>query len=387
MSEPRSPSNPQPEREEEWREEFYPSEMSVVSAVVAVGSIYAFFLVFAQYGLLRAMTAELGVDHAWLRPALGAMAAAGIGASAWMVRAAAGKHVRAWIVAGFILCGLAAGGSWVAHAAFHFLAVAVLTGAGVGLATVGLAAVLRLEVGGERLGLYLGIGTGIAYALANLPPIFAGSPHVQAAVGIAAACLGVISLQGFAQRGPRHATKGVDYDRLGVATWVALFTALVALDSAAFYVIQHDPELRHRNWSDGTQLFLNSGIHLGAAIVAGLALDRRRVVVTLALGAALLVYASLLISGGSSRLSLEALLYAAGVSIYSVVLVFYPARSTRPWHAALVYSIAGWLGSAGGVAFAGSLWEIPRGLPLTAGAAVVVLFAVRAWRRRRVVQK
>lgn len=378
------PLSPKPESDDSWQEVFYPPELSLAAAITAIAATYGYFLVFAQFGFLKAMAGALGPAHAWLRPVLAAMAAAGIAGSWTMVWAFRGPHVRTWTMAGFGLGAVAAGLSFVAASPLQFVAVGLLTGAGVGLSTVGLAGMLRHEVGGERLGLCLGIGTGLAYACSNLPPVFRGSAHMQAMVGVAAACIGLVSLQGFAQRAPRHTTKGVDYDTAGVATWVALFLVLVALDSAAFHVIQHNPELRQRNWSDGPQLFLNSGVHLVAGVLAGLALDRRRVVLTLVAGAVLLVTASALISHGTSRISLEALMYAAGVSVYSVVLVFYPARSTRPGLAALVYSVAGWIGSAVGIGLAAPLRGIPDDAPWIAGFLLLALLAIRAWRRRAV---
>jgi zinc transporter ZupT len=64
-------------------------------------------------------------------------------------------------------------------------------------------------------------------------------------------------------------------------------------------------------------------------------------------------------------------LYISGVSIYSVALVFYPARSGRLWLAALVYAVAGWAGSGLGIGLAEGRTDVPHWLLL--GAAGVLL--------------
>ena len=78
-----------------------------------------------------------------------------------------------------------------------------------------------------------------------------------------------------------------------------------------------------------------------------------------------------------------ALFYTAGVSLYSTVLVFYPARGSRPRVAALVYSIAGWGGSALGVALAADRHDLPRRELVVAAVLVGVILANRKRRTRR----
>ena len=72
-----------------------------------------------------------------------------------------------------------------------------------------------------------------------------------------------------------------------------------------------------------------------------------------------------------------AALYSAAVSGYSTVLVFYPARGGRPGLAAVLYAIAGWLGSGLGIALGVQLGRIPLWLPLAAGAIVATLLTLR----------
>jgi cytochrome c oxidase cbb3-type subunit 2 len=275
-----------------------------------------------------------------------------------------------------VLAGAAVGVSWIAANASWFLAGALLTGAGTGIVTVTLAGMLRREIGGTRLGMAIGLGTGLAYGICNLPPIFSGAKHVQFMVAIAAIGIGLLALQNFEQRGPVEQAAGPDYERSGRIRWIAIFLALVATDSLVFYFVQHSPELKHGTWTGHARLWLVAGAHLVAAVVAGLALDRRRVSATLIVATVMLATASVLLSQGIANAAVGAL-YAAAVSVYSTALVFYPARRGEPGLAAALYSVAGWAGSGLGIVIASHLKGIPVWLPLVMGGLVVALLATR----------
>jgi MFS family permease len=371
-----------PDREQELREEFDPPERSLVAATVTIAATYVYFLVFAQFGFLQAL-AVLGPGHALVRPVLAAMGLAGIAGGWFMARWFRENRGRGRVMTGFVVAAAAAGLTWVARSPAGVLLGAVLTGAGTGMVTVGLAGLLRREVGGGRLGRCIGTGTGLAYAFCNLPPVFNGTAHAQALLGIAAACTGLIAVQLFEQRGPRQQAGGYDYSLRGKAGWIAIFLTLVGVDSAVFAIIQHTPELKLATWTGGSRLWLNAGVHLAAGVGAGLLLDRRWVAGTVGGAAALLLAACVLLGRGPSEFPLEAGLYAAGVSAYSAALVFYPARAGRPGLAALVYGIAGWIGSAAGLGLAQEVHRVPGWLPVTAGAVVGGLFFMRHRDRRR----
>lgn len=365
-------------KEDERREEFHPPPRNFAAATAAVAAVYTYFLVFAQFGFLHALAAR-GIELAWLRPILAVMAAAGIGGGLLTAKFYAEKHGLNFLRAGFVVAAAAAGLTWVARTPPHFIAAALLAGAGLGLATVALAALLRREIGGTRLGWCIGLGTGAAYAIGNKPEIFSGAHSIQLLVGIVAAGVGLLASQTFTQAAPRQQTTARDYEPAGVRRWVAVFLVLVGLDSAVFFLVQHQPALQAA-WPSGGRLYVNAAVHLAAAGLAGLALDRRRVAGTVAAGAGLLVGASLLFATGHGG-PLAAHLYSAGVSVYSVALVFYPARRAQPGLAALLYAVAGWLGSALGIGLAQNLSTLPVALPLAAGGAIAGLLTVRAWRK------
>jgi len=72
-------------------------------------------------------------------------------------------------------------------------------------------------------------------------------------------------------------------------------------------------------------------------------------------------------------------LYTTGVSLYSAALVYFPARGGRVWPVALLFAIAGWIGSAMGIGMAQDLNAVP--LPFLIAAGVVVVGGL-AWRQR-----
>jgi cytochrome c oxidase cbb3-type subunit 2 len=365
-----------PAREFEWQEEYHAPMRSLVAATVVVAAVYTYFLGFGQLAFVRAVTAALPADDGWLRSIFAAFAVCGMAGGWGAARLFTPPRARLLMTAGLAGAAVAAGLTWMAAGPILFLLIAILAGSGLGFATVTLIGMLRRETGGVRLGTCLGVGTGVAYGLCNLPVVFAGQLATQLLVAIGAAGAGIVAVQGFEQRAPAVTARGPDYTPAGVRRWIALFLVLVVTDTAAFFIIQQNPGLRQATWATSGQLNLNAGVHALAAIVAGLALDRRRVVATLATSALLLVAAIALLGAGVVNATVAAL-YVAGVSGYSTVLVFYPARAGRPGLAAALYAIAGWLGSGLGLGLGAGLGQLTPALPLAAGAIVAALLATR----------
>jgi hypothetical protein len=350
----------------------------VAAAITAVAATYAYFLIFAQFGFLHALSAAGGEGHVWLKPILAVMGVAGIAGSILMVRIPEGTRGRGGMSTGFLLAGGAAGLTCVARTPALFALAAALTGLGTGMITVGLAGLLRRETGDGQLGRCIGTGTGLAYALCNLPPIFNAGPQAQAWVGMAAAAVGWAAVLLFEQRAPGPAAPDSEYAPRGIALWTLVLLALVMLDSAVFYHIQHTPGLKEVAWSGSTQLCLNAGSHLLAGLLAGVALDRRWTGrASLFAAHAMAVAAALILAG---RGAWGAPVYAASVSVYSAMLVFYPARSGRIAVAAGVYAVAGWAGSALGIGVAEQAGRISAWWLVATPLAVGCLLAGRARR-------
>ena len=408
--------------------------------VVAVVATYTFFLLWAQYGFLDLLRARLG-DTGRVRLAMAAMGICGLAASLAAAAALGGRRWRPNAVAtdpgsdtpraptrtlppapapgstlaptrlltfGFLACAVASTASLVAHGTATLVAAAAAIGAATALVTVPLAADLRRLIPGRRFGLAVGLGTGIAYLVCNLPPLFEATPAVQS-IFVAAVCLAAARVvapnpaRRVAAGGPSPNHRRMDeprppaeppllprraYRGAGFAAVVAVLLALVWLDSAAFAVIQETAALKGQSWAGAGHTLTQGAVHLLAAVAAGLAIDAGGLL--LLPGAAFLLFLVALpaLSGGGVALPFPAIgslpaapLYAAGISLYSVALVAYPAsRGDEPglvprrWRAALLFGVAGWLGSALGVGMAQDLHRIP--LAFLIGAATVVLAAL-----------
>jgi mono/diheme cytochrome c family protein len=345
-------------------------------AVAAVAATYVYFLVFAEFALL-----ELAAVRAREWPLRAVMAVLGVGgvlgsvAAAWGFRA---QRVRAALAGGFVVAALGAGVVWAARRAGIFVGGTALVGFGLGWLTVTLAAGLR-AVSGGWLGRVCGLGTGLAYALCNVPAVFAASAETQTVLA------GVVALGGaWAARGWALPTKAgavdaeTDFRREPLAGWLVVLLALVWMDSAAFYVIQHTAVWKGAMWSGEARLWGNVGVHLVAAVLAGWALDRGWAARVAAVAGGCLLGACALLSAGKSA-SLAVALYTGGVSLYSTLLVWYPASTARARVAAIVFAVAGWGGSALGIGMAQDLAGIPAAFVVIAALAI----AGGLWWRRR----
>jgi cytochrome c oxidase cbb3-type subunit 2 len=347
-----------------------------VRAALAVAAVYGYFLIFAQFALVELLRAA-GTSLTAEKSALGAMALAGIAggfSAAW--RGVSPNMVKSALGVAALTAALAP----VAHALPLALGVvAAVTGAALGVATVGLAALLPGWCGVT----WVGLGTGLAYACCNLPPVFQQSPSGQAWIGAGFALAGVWVVP--ATAGWKARITPTIFP-LGGA--VAIFTALVWLDSAAFFIIQHAPELKSATWG-AAMLWRNAAVHLVVAGVAGLWLaDRGARVVPLA-ACGVLAVAALAVNAAATR-GLAGWVYPIGVSLYSTALVAWPGWfcgvagvRAAAWRAAWLFAIAGWVGSVNGIGMAQSLHRVPPVFVALAGGVVlgvIILSDRRLWR-------
>ena len=359
-------------------QDFRPGKKVIVAAVTTVAATYAYFLLFAQFGFLKALQIATGGAQGVIKPVLTIMGGAGIFGSVLAAFIFTPERGRRVLVAGFALCAAAAGVSLVGSPGVIYDLVALMVGLGVGLTTVTLAGLLKRAVGDRWLGAFIGLGTGLAYGFCNLPAVFNATAAAQAELSGLIAGVGVLAATGL-ELGAIVVTPGdFDYSNRGVMTWVLIFSTLVGLDSAAFYIIQHTPSLKTETWTGESQLMINAGVHFTAALVAGIAFDRRWIGRTVLVAVILLVAACLLIDGVHPLFGGGALLYAAAVSVYSVALVFYAVRGMRPGLAALVYAVAGWGGSALGIGFAENRHIVPNRFIFVAGLVMVAALLVRS---------
>lgn len=334
-----------------------------IRAAVVVAAVYGYFLIFAQFSFVEILRAG-GVGLFGEKLMLGAMALSGIAggfAVAW--RGAGPSGVR-WALA---LAMVSAAAATFVHGPLFFLIVAILTGAALGIGTVSLAALLPAWCG---VG-WIGLGTGLGYGICNVPAIFMLPPNGQAWVGACLALAGLVVVPSKAEWKGQVTVRPLPF-------WgaVVLFTALVWMDSAAFFIIQHSVDLKAGTWGNSL-LWRNSLMHLGFAVAAGIWLKRGGARVLPATAWFLLAVGALAVNQESTR-DLAGWFYPAGVSLYSAALVAWPGwfsgasdARTAAWRAAWLFAIAGWFGSANGIGMAQTLFTVP---PLfVAGAGLVVI--------------
>ncbi len=367
-----------------------------VAGVVVIAAVYIFFLLYAQFGFLQVLELRLN-SVLWLQRAMGAMGFAGLLTSlgaAWALgKVPTLRLLRAGLAGGALAALLAP----TCTAVSALIAIAVLIGASTALATVSLAYRLRFLLGGRRLGLGVGLGTGLAYLLSNVPLLFAGSP-VEQSVAASLACLAGLAATPFLERGetaqppvgePLSRPAGLmtrDFAGLGFAAVVLAFLALIWLDSAAFAIIQQSPVLRGATWAGQGKIVIG-WTHLAAALIAGWRIDRGNFHGLLLSAVTLFAVAFRLLSLGGVAAAISGSLYAMGISFYSVALVVYPSaggeapgRVPGRFRAALLFGVAGWLGSGLGIAMAQGREQIPRSFVLIAAVLLLLAWALGSGR-------
>lgn len=336
---------------------------TALRAAAIIASVYGYFLIFAQFSFVELIRSG-GIRPEEEKLALGAMALAGIAAGfaiAWKGVTSASLRIA---MAG---AAVAAGAAPFLTEMPFALAVSILTGASLGVATVCLATLVRGWCGI----FWVGLGTGLGYVVCNIPWVFQATPQHQAWIGSALALAGIAAV-------PKESREIAPAPEAGIAFRYAVlvFTALVWMDSAVFFIIQHTTGLKEITWGAGL-LWRNSAVHFLAAILAGWWLAKGNAKALPLLAWVLLAIASLAVGNDSTK-GLAAWFYPAGVSLYSAALVAWPGwfgrvREKRQvaFRSATLFGIAGWFGSANGIGMAQSLHEVPHWFIAVAGIAVV----------------
>jgi len=338
---------------------------------------YIYFLIFAQFAFLKRL-AEFGIEGNQLKTIMGAMAGGGI-----LVSLLAYRLEEIWAAArrlqmAFLGCAIGALLTLAKLNLVFGVTISFLIGASVGLLTVTLVTHLRTWIGPHQPLLKIGLGTGLAYLTCNVPALFTASPATQAIVSATLCFMGIA----LADKNLTATNQGDVPLRQGMVPsfWFALacFTALVWLDSAAFFIIQNTPVLKSGTWEGMHRLWLIGGIHLAAALGSALLLRRFGLMTTLGAALACMACACLLLAN-PSRAPLAAGLYPLGVSLYSVALVAYPSffanisdARRRARLAGCLYAVAGWFGSGMGIGMGENLRCVPP--EFVAGAVLLFLF-------------
>ncbi len=341
-----------------------------------VAITYVYFLIFAQFAFLKRLT-SLGVAGSHLTAVMAAMAIGGILFSLLAARTRLWPSPSLRLRAGLSASGAAAFLSLLPLSIVASIALSFLIGAGLGLLTVTLVTHLRQWTGNRNPLLLVGVGTGVGYFICNFPIFFAASAETQAATA------GVLCLIGAGiPLLPTQTLEIVEEEKtlsaIPFLSVLVCFTALVWLDSAAFFIIQNNPELKAGTWEGSAHLWANGTLHLLAALLSAWLLSRRRL--SWVLSAALIALgAACLLLLDARFVVLASVIYPIGVSLYSVALVAYPALlgpatsiAERAREAGWLYAVAGWAGSAMGIGMGQNLGHVPPVFVLAAGAIILL---------------
>lgn len=336
---------------------------AAIRAAITIASVYGFFLLFAQFAFVELIR---GAGHPVFTEKflLGSMAVAGVAAGfivAW--RGVFPETIRAALIGAVVVAVVSSfGGSLQV-----LLGASLITGAALGAATVSLAAMLPTWCGMVTVA----VGTGMGYALCNLPWVFSQSPQHQAWIAAGIAAMGAIAVPPVGTWNAEARSR-----QLAFPLVVMLFTALVWMDSAAFFIIQHAQDLKSGTWGDAL-LWRNAALHLGFAILSGWWLKRGTARAVPVVAWVILAVAALWVNEASTRWA-AGWLYPSAVSLYSVALVVWPGwfcgatdSKSAAWKAAWLFAIAGWFGSANGIGMAETLHHVPTAFVVI--SAVVVL--------------
>lgn len=352
-----------------------------------VAITYVYFLIFAQFAFLNRLAA-VGLADVHLRAVMGAMAAGGILFSLLTPRMKRWPSPAVRLRMGLGASGAAAFLTLLPLSTGAGIAVALLIGAGLGLLTVTLVTHLRQWIGSRNQLLKVGLGTGIGYFVCNIPALFTASPQIQAA-SAGVLCLAGIWITPLKVATQPAKTAVAPRTPFAFPFVVACFTALVWLDSAAFFIIQNTASLKAGTWQGAAHLWTNGLLHLGAALVGSWLLTRRGLgfvlpTAFLALGCACL----LLLDPAHAQPA--SILYPVGVSLYSVALVAYPSLlapaasvAERCQQAGWIYAVAGWGGSALGIGMGQNLGHVPPAFVAAAGTVVLLPWLLKLIRKRR----
>lgn len=351
-----------------------------------VAITYVYFLIFAQFAFLKRL-ASLGVADAHLKAVMAAMAVGGILASLVAPRLKLRPSAIERLRTGLIACGLAA---FLALLPMGFPGAAVLAfliGAGLGLLTVSLVTHLHQFTGDRNPLLAAGLGTGAGYVICNIPGLFTAPAELQA-LSAGCVCLVGIGITFLCSSAPVETRQIPPQSPTSFYYVLAGFTALVWLDSAAFFIIQNTPSLKAGTWQGSFHLWANGSLHLLGAL-AGVWLLRRRGLSPVLTASFFGFAAACLLLLDPGRALLASIFYPVGVSLYSVALVAYPSLiapaasvAERGRMAGWIYALAGWTGSAMGIGMGQNLGHVPPAFLAVAGAAVLLPQCIGFFRKR-----
>lgn len=350
--------------------------------VIAIAATYIYFLLYAQFGFVSYLKLFFR-EPIYTEESMAFMGLGGLLFSIGTAMALRRVGARRLLLISLAGCAAAALLTLTYVSLVTLFVAAFFIGGFAGMTTVTLASSLKQWIHGGHFGLLVGVGTGLAYLVCNVPVVFDATPMTQTLFSAAVAGVGWIAVtfsapcnQARASVSPQRPAH--EFTRLGFAAVVLMFLSLVWLDSTAFATIQLTENLRALTWGTPNMKLTLGFVHAFAAIATGWLIDRRHLKSLLVGTFVLFAISFTLLQSHTGASWFAGPLYAMGISVYSTALVAFPSLhpevpglvSVR-WRAALLYAVAGWIGSGLGVGLAQHLHSIPFLLLLVSGLLIL----------------
>lgn len=343
---------------------------AMIASALLVAGVYAFFLLFSQFAFLEVVQAS-GLGEMRIKGILALMALGGVAGACVAQRWKKTLMLRY----GLIGCMAAAALVLLRQDMVMLAVISLGMGLSLGMVTVALAALLPEWMPRAKGCVSVGFGTGLGYAVCNVPAWFMASPLEQSRIAVVFAMVayGALWWQRFPCAMPNEQMGGVAHGKRSHLAIVLVFLAFVWMDSGAFYVIQHAPDLKKATWG-ADKLWINAALHFFAAVFAGWVLARGRFRGLLCGAALILGIAAMWVNDGAT-LVLAGYFYPVAVSLYSTALVCWPgllSGTEGAWkRAAWVFAIAGWIGSGLGIGMVENLHRVPIWFVMVAWSVMV----------------
>ncbi len=333
---------------------------------------FIYFLIFAQFAYLELVLENIS-NKKDLKIIMALMGLGGISGCVLASILFSDKEYLIYLLAGFLGCCFSGILAILSESLITFSLSATFIGISLGFLTVCLVSSLPLILKINRLGISCGLGTGIAYFISNVPIIFEADAPTQSMFAVICCLAGMLLIFILSYFPNNDSLNMADQEEtlfrnpeIKFYKIVVQFLILIWLDSALFYFVQHNQEVKAVSWSGNTILWINAFIHLIAAIVAGKLLDNRKIKTCLVSSFIFFIIVVILVKIPNTLTPLAHIIYVVGISFYSTTLVAYLAlpfiysdNTNIAYRTAWLFAIAGWIGSALGIGMVQDLNEIP----------------------------
>ncbi len=326
-----------------------------IASIIACTFFY--FLIFAQFAYLHLLN-NFNTPAMYINGSILCMCFGGIIGCLL----AAIKHHKPystrWIISGFISCSIWPLIAGIQNDFFLFPLIGFGTGLSLGILTVSIASILHISLPHRNLGIWVGIGVGMAYLLCNIPIVIQNSDKMHCVYATSACLLGLLlsnKLNFKVSKAP-HPDKKYNSLLQTRKYWIGCLFLMILIwfDSAAFLLIQNTFQQNSITKNPKFVVWAYAILHLLSAVTAGWLLDKRFTFPLLIISLLGLLFGMWGIQNYNHfgwRM-----LYIISVSFYSTVLVAFvslfqetPKIFSLKMKIALLFAIGGWLGSTIGI--------------------------------------